>query len=328
MASRTPPLQERSRFHSHWGTYASASALPNASGAALPVEQFSLEPGDVAYVTGDGLYTCVDAGAAGLADAVWIAVSRTRARESEGFSVANFLATAAGAVAGSATMTYIAVWRMKHGTQGTANGFVGGNLVLFAGGGFGLYYDATRLKYFVFDGGTNLIQNFVNATWPGTSGGHAGLADFASGSIVHQALTFDGANLRCYAQGRLQRTQEVVSAGYTAPLVAGPHRFGYTPNNGGYVLDGAGWLGALYRDNLVATEDQIFAHYLECRDALGVPAGSLAPQHRWDISQLPLGAAPATVPDLGSVGTATLTLTGALTVRDRYPSFLQSGGSY
>lgn len=71
MASRTPPLQGRSQFHSHWGEFASAAALPNGSGAPLPATQFVLQAGDLAYVTGSGVYYCVSPGVAGGADAVW-----------------------------------------------------------------------------------------------------------------------------------------------------------------------------------------------------------------------------------------------------------------
>lgn len=74
MATRTPGLQERSRFHAYWGVYATTSVLPNASGAPLASELFALEVGDTAYVTDLGPVVCADAGGAGLGDAIWTIV--------------------------------------------------------------------------------------------------------------------------------------------------------------------------------------------------------------------------------------------------------------
>jgi hypothetical protein len=70
---RTPSLQQRSQYNPHWGVYASEAALPNGSGAALAAADFTLEAGDVAYVTGSGLYVCASPGTVGGADAVWVA---------------------------------------------------------------------------------------------------------------------------------------------------------------------------------------------------------------------------------------------------------------
>lgn len=73
MATRTPPLQTRSQFQRSWGNFASATALPNASGAPLSAPFFSiLEVGDTAYSVADGAtYTCTNVGTAGGGDAVW-----------------------------------------------------------------------------------------------------------------------------------------------------------------------------------------------------------------------------------------------------------------
>jgi hypothetical protein len=73
MPTRTPKLQTRSQYNPHWGVYASEAALPNGSGAALLAADFTLEAGDVAYVTGSGLYVCASPGTVGGADAVWVA---------------------------------------------------------------------------------------------------------------------------------------------------------------------------------------------------------------------------------------------------------------
>jgi len=73
MSTRTPPLQTRSQFGRSWGNFASATALPNASGAPLSAPFFSiLEVGDTAYSVADGAtYTCTNVGTAGGGDAVW-----------------------------------------------------------------------------------------------------------------------------------------------------------------------------------------------------------------------------------------------------------------
>jgi hypothetical protein len=72
MPTRTPKLQQRSQYNPHWGVYANPGALPNASGAPLAAVDFTLEAGDVAYVTSTGgLYFCVTPGTAGGGDAVW-----------------------------------------------------------------------------------------------------------------------------------------------------------------------------------------------------------------------------------------------------------------
>jgi hypothetical protein len=74
MPTRTPKLQTRSQYNPHWGVYANPGTLPNASGAPLLAADFTLEAGDVAYVTGSGLYVCVSPGTVGGADATWTAV--------------------------------------------------------------------------------------------------------------------------------------------------------------------------------------------------------------------------------------------------------------
>lgn len=73
MSTKTPGLQQRSQYHAYWGRFADASALPNASGAALSDPEFSkLEAGDVAF-TDDAvlLYLCVSPGTVGGGDALW-----------------------------------------------------------------------------------------------------------------------------------------------------------------------------------------------------------------------------------------------------------------
>lgn len=79
MSTRTPGAsalfpggQARQGYQPHWGEYASSATLPNATGNTLSVARFTLQAGDVAYVTGVGLYVCFDAGTANGSDAVWI----------------------------------------------------------------------------------------------------------------------------------------------------------------------------------------------------------------------------------------------------------------
>lgn len=73
MSTRTPPLQSRSQFGRSWGNFASATALPNASGAPLAAPFFSiLEVGDTAYSVAEGAtYTCTSVGTVGGGNAVW-----------------------------------------------------------------------------------------------------------------------------------------------------------------------------------------------------------------------------------------------------------------
>jgi hypothetical protein len=72
MASRTPRLQLRSQYNPHWGEFATAADLPNTAGNPLSASALVLQPGDLAFVTGDGTYECVTAGAAAATPpAVW-----------------------------------------------------------------------------------------------------------------------------------------------------------------------------------------------------------------------------------------------------------------
>lgn len=73
MATRTPPLQERSQFHRNWGNFASRAAVPNGPSSPLGALVLSLlEAGDLAFAEDvQALYQCRDAGSAGLGDAVW-----------------------------------------------------------------------------------------------------------------------------------------------------------------------------------------------------------------------------------------------------------------
>jgi len=75
MATRTPPLQPRSRVHAYWGSYASSSLLPNASGNPISGGVFAaLEAGDDAYVPTGGSghrWTCTNPGTDGGGDATW-----------------------------------------------------------------------------------------------------------------------------------------------------------------------------------------------------------------------------------------------------------------
>lgn len=73
MATRTPGLNPESEFHSYWGVFASPTALPNASGAALgPPEFFKMQEGDFAMVQAPPLlYYLVAPGTPGGADADW-----------------------------------------------------------------------------------------------------------------------------------------------------------------------------------------------------------------------------------------------------------------
>ncbi len=59
----------------HWGSYASLAQLPNSSGNAFGAPGFALlAPGDLATVSGEGVYTCVSPGTVGASNAVWTPV--------------------------------------------------------------------------------------------------------------------------------------------------------------------------------------------------------------------------------------------------------------
>jgi len=92
MATRTPSLQARSRFHHYWGQYATAATLPNATGNPIGAPYFAeLEVGDVAYVTGLAeLYQCTSVGTSGIGDAVW--TSAGAGHQTARFIVGNALA--------------------------------------------------------------------------------------------------------------------------------------------------------------------------------------------------------------------------------------------
>jgi len=64
MATKSP-----TQHHSYWGVVASASQLPNVSGATI--QDAAVEAGDTAYVTGSGTYQCDDAT---VGAAVWSSV--------------------------------------------------------------------------------------------------------------------------------------------------------------------------------------------------------------------------------------------------------------
>lgn len=76
MATRNPSVQTRTQYGHYWGVYAAAGVLPNTAGFVAPVNKLQpLEAGDIAYVTGAGLYQCTAPGTAGLGDATWSAVA-------------------------------------------------------------------------------------------------------------------------------------------------------------------------------------------------------------------------------------------------------------
>lgn len=66
-----PSGQVRQGYQPHWGEYASLATLPNAAGNVLSAARFTLQAGDLAYVSGLGLYVCSSPGTAGGANAVW-----------------------------------------------------------------------------------------------------------------------------------------------------------------------------------------------------------------------------------------------------------------
>lgn len=110
MASRTPPLQSRSQFHSHWGSFASVGVLPNTIGEVLQADKFVLQAGDLAYVEGAGTFTCVDPGTAGGGDAVWTSDSGILWKWNE-TDVSQFTGAAIGTVVfgggGAPTLSFV-----------------------------------------------------------------------------------------------------------------------------------------------------------------------------------------------------------------------------
>ncbi len=68
MALRSP-----STFHNYWGIVATSSALPNAPGYVLTSSPLNLQPGDIAFVSGEStLYVCTNPGTVNNGgDATW-----------------------------------------------------------------------------------------------------------------------------------------------------------------------------------------------------------------------------------------------------------------
>jgi hypothetical protein len=156
----------------------------------------------------------------------------------------------------------------------------------------------------------------------GTFFGNDFAAFGAAGRLCVAHLVADATDVRLYSMGELLFISAIDTAivpgtygaavGVSADPAAGlgPHLQQF---NGGV-------RGVAYGEHYM-TADEVTAHYIECIDAgtMVEDPGAGAFINRYDMSVLAAGAAPATIPNLGSGGAVPLTLNGALTVVDRYP---------
>lgn len=298
MALRTPPLQTRSQFGRSWGNFASATALPNASGAPLGAPFFSiLEVGDTAYSVADGAtYTCTSVGTVGGGDAVWssgggvVLVDGVR-----GFSGADYLQAIAGSLPGVAGGFTVALLvrprRQDVGDEtiaGTANNFVNHTGWLFG-------HLATLGYYFsVGDGASNtqFILGPANTVF-------ANAGKFA---LLHGVYTAGG-EVRGYVNGsRLPGSvpQAFVASGN--PCLIGLDPFGILP------AEEIDIFGIAYIEQGL-DDDECFEHWNACAEAGELVQGALA----WDelnTGSLIAGALPS------QVGGVSFSEIGALTNTD------------
>ena len=223
------------------------------------------------------------------------------------------------AAQGSGAMSVVLQCRQLHLREGGV-GYFFGNYKGFGQGGYCFFRNNDRMLYFVTDAAGNVISTSINANWPNVGG----ISDFASGTTTHIVFTWDGTNARLYVSGRQQQSSGAGTGGYMAPSPGLGCGFGvdlYTATAGAF--DGA-IAGIAYHGNLVMSATQVFENYMESVTA-GTIADTVSFENLWDFSQIPAGAAPATLPDRGSLG-QDATLTGSLTVESLRPQFLTVGG--
>lgn len=237
-----------------------------------------------------------------------------------GFTNANYYQGPAGVLQGSATMTHVVIGRLKT-ARGGAFESIAGCSQLFGGGGYELSKDGTRFTALITDGLPAAISS-TGATFGDSSGGGI-LTDFSAGMMFYFAQTWNTNAGNSFVNGRNQFNIGTANAGYTA-YGAGRYRWGMNAGGNNSPFQGS-IIGSALHESAVFTEDQLFAHYLDCRDALDLVDGSLNWEHRWLASEATVGSpAPATISDVGTGTARDLSLVGALTVETRRPFWIQS----
>jgi hypothetical protein len=318
MASRTPRLQLRSQYNPHWGEFATAADLPNTAGNPLSASALVLQPGDLAFVTGDGTYECVTAGAVSATPpAVWQKTGGGPGGDYvdtiEGFSAGGYYEADAGVAQGGANFS--AVWYgyfvdfLDGASQfliGHSSGGLPGGYALVVEGRSGtsavIPYAAQAL-----DGGLRTINEIMEQTqvWHRASAHHVAIS------------VESGVGLRSWVDGVKMRFSPEPFGNYDISPT-GRFRVGRGGFFGFAHAQKQGFVGAGYLNGLL-TDDAVQEHLQACRDGgFRFVAGSVGWQHRWDVRDtfVSPGPAPAVIPDLEGNG-GNLALVGALTQRQR-----------
>jgi len=308
--------------HNWWGQYDTPADLPNVAGAQLQISE--VQAGDMAYALSTQLiYMCVTPtiGAAvwallgGGGDATALATAVT------GFSNANYYEGPASQLQGTTEMTHVVFGRLKTAKNGGTFESIVGCGQLFGGGGFELSKNGVRFTALITDALPANISS-SGAEFGDASGGLI-QADFSAGMFFYFAQTWDGSAGFSLVNGQNQFNVGTANVGYT-PYAAGKYTWGMNAGGNNSPFEGAIVGSALH--SAVFTEDQLFAHYLACRDANDLVDGGLSWDHRWLASEAVAGdPAPASLTDVGAAGTLyDLSLVGALSVETRRPYWIQS----
>jgi hypothetical protein len=319
MASRTPRRQLRSQYNPHWGEYAAAGDLPNTAGAPLAASEFSLQAGDLAFVTGDGTYECMSAGgAAATPPAVWQktgGVGGDSVDTINGFPAGNYYEAAAGIATGGAAFSAIWYGYFVDFVEGAGQFLFGHTSGGFNGGWSGAIGGRAGT------GGVNVF--YANAISVGPA--FAAIDEVVDQQAVwhragvrHYALSVEsGVEIRGWIDGVRQRFSPQ-AFGVFLPSPTGRFRLGRGGFFGFEAAQNVGCAGAGYAPSLL-TDTLVQNHLQACRDAgFRFVSGGIGWQHRWDVRATFAGPgpAPAVLPDLEAAG-GDLTLVGALTERRR-----------
>lgn len=227
--------------------------------------------------------------------------------ELQGFSASNYLATATGQLAGSTTgFSACAVWR--YGALG--GGCVFGSLRQFNQGGWAISCDDNRVKMYIGDTISGQLENYTGADFSTVCG------NLIVAHIVYEGDAGGGVT-KLYFQGEYQVTISC-SNGYQAPTSSQAAMVGRDTQNGSIPLDAySAVVGCAYGTQVMTAAD-VTQHTIAIYTAgklVDDPVSGFSTLY--DFTLLDEGACPSTVSD--QIGSVDLTLTGSLTVVDRYP---------